>query len=138
MSVDRLLRVNELLRREIGEALYHVMNVDGFDLSAVTITHVETARDLHDARVGVSIRAAPEAQQRMLSLLRGRRGEIQRLINRDLVLKYTPRLAFVLDTAIERGDHVLGVLMRLEQEDAAAGKLPGTEEAATDEPSPAE
>ena len=74
----------------------------------------------------------------MLGLLRHRRGEIQRLINRDLVLKYTPRLAFELDGSIERGDHVLDILMRMEREHPTGEAGPATEEADTDGSSTAE
>ena len=51
MSVDRMVRVNELMKREIAGALYRVMNEKNFDLSAVTITRVSVGSDLHHARV---------------------------------------------------------------------------------------
>ena len=41
MSVDRLTRVNELLKREIGDLLFRVMNENKFDLASVTVTRVE-------------------------------------------------------------------------------------------------
>ena len=41
MKVDRLTRVNELLRREIGGVLYRLLDPATFDLSAVTITRAE-------------------------------------------------------------------------------------------------
>ena len=41
---------------------------------------------------------------------------IQQRINADLVLKYTPRLQFELDTSIAQGDHVLSVLDELDRE----------------------
>ena len=51
MSVDRLVRVNELLKREIGLSLYRVITEGDFDLSAVTITKVTVSKDLAAARV---------------------------------------------------------------------------------------
>ena len=56
MSVDRLVRVNELLKREIGLSLFRVVTEGDFDLSAVTITKVSVSKDLATARVLVSIR----------------------------------------------------------------------------------
>ena len=120
MSTDRMLRVNELLRREIGESLFRIMNETGFDLSAVTITHVVTSRNLRNARVLVSIRDHEGQRKSMLSLLRRHRGEIQSKINKDLILKYTPRLAFELDTSVEKGDRLLTLLSELHIEDPAA------------------
>ena len=115
MSVDRLTRLNALLKREIAESLFHVMNAEPFDLAAVTITHVITNRDLRSARVLVSIRDHTQDRRQMLDALRRHRGEIQDLINRDLVLKYTPRLTFELDLSIERGDRILGLLAHMEE-----------------------
>lgn len=115
MPVNRIERVNELLHREIGEALYRVMTDPGFDMSAVTVTHVMTSRNLRHAQVLVSIRADEDDKQRILSRIGRHRAEIQQMINRDLGLKYTPRLTFLLDRSLEQGDHVLSVLEELER-----------------------
>ena len=114
MSIDRLERVNALIKREIGESLFHIMNDQAFDLAAVTVTHVITSRNLRTARVLVSIRGDEEKKTRMLGLLRRRRTEIQKAINRDLTLKYTPKLHIDLDRSIEDGDHVLDILSHLD------------------------
>lgn len=116
MSVDRLIRVNALLKREIGSFLFRIIHESRFDLSAVTITRVMTSRNLRDARVFVSIRDHHEERERMLGLLRRHRAEIQAHINATLVMKYTPRLTFELDTSVEEGDHVLTLLAQLESE----------------------
>lgn len=113
MSVDRVTRVNALLRREIGELLFRIMHERGFDLSAVSVTRVEVTSCLRSARVMVSIRDHEKERESMLRLLRRHAPEIQAAINRDLTLKYTPRLNFELDTSIERGDRVLGLLSEL-------------------------
>lgn len=116
MSIDRITRLNELLKRELADTLFRVMQNEPFDLSAVTITRVALGRDLRDARVFVSIRDHQDERRRMLALLRQYRPEFQRLINKDLVMKYTPRLTFELDTSLEEGDRVLTVLAKLEKE----------------------
>jgi ribosome-binding factor A len=116
MSVDRLKRVNELLRREIGEALFRVMTEADVDISTVMVTRVIASRNLRHARVMVSVRGQDDERQRTLSRLKRHRSEIQRLINRDLVLKYTPKLLFELDTSVERGNHMLDILNELAAE----------------------
>lgn len=115
MSVDRLTRLNELLKRELAEALFRVMQTERFDLSSVTITRVVLSRSLREARVFVSIRNHHPERPRMLALLRQHRAEFQRRINRDLIMKYTPRLTFELDTSLEEGDHVLELLAKLDE-----------------------
>ena len=119
MSVDRITRVNELLKREIGDLLFRVMQANEFDLAAVTITRVSTSKDLRDARVYVSILGHEAERPHMLALLSRRRGEFQRRINKDVTLKYTPRLTFELDTSVEEGDHMLAVLAKLEASNPA-------------------
>ena len=114
MSIDRITRVNALLKREIAESLFHIMNERQFDLAAVSITHVITNRDLRSARVLVSIRDHADERRQILDLLRRHRAEIQEKINRDLILKYTPRLTFELDLSVERGDRILGLLSQME------------------------
>jgi len=115
MSVDRLKRLNELLKRELADALFRVMQNERFDLSSATITRVAVSRDLREARVFVSIRDHQDERPRMLALLHRNRAEFQSRINRDLAMKYTPRLTFELDTSLEEGDRVLGLLAKLEE-----------------------
>ncbi len=115
MSTDRLTRVNALLKQEIATALFRVMGQEGVDLAAVTVTRVFTSSDLHSARVLVSIRDHRDERGRMLRALARRRGEIQDIIRRNVVLKYTPRLTFELDESIEQGDHILQVLSDMER-----------------------
>ena len=111
-----MIRVNELLRREIGAALFRVLDEEGFDLSAATVTHVETSSDLRSALVLVSIRGHERERDSMLAKLRRHRAAIQDLIGHHVILKYTPRLSFALDTSLEEGDRVLGMLKKLEED----------------------
>lgn len=115
MRVDRLTRVNEELRREIGQFLYRLMaNDPGFDLGAVTVTHVIISSDLRTARVLVSIRDHQDRREAMLKRLQSRHAEIQADIAHKVALKYTPRLTFQLDHSLEEGDRVLGLLATME------------------------
>ena len=113
MSTDRLARVNELMRREIGEALYHVLQDYEVDMSAITVTHVSTSSNLRSAHVFISIREHVEDRQRMMRQLSRHAKDIQRMINSDLKLKYTPRLTFDLNPGIEKGDHILNILREM-------------------------
>lgn len=114
MKIDRLTRVNELLKREIGTALFHIISDGRFDPAAVTITSVSTSSDLRDARVMVSISGNDRVT--MLDIIKEKRVEIQKIINKNLKLKYTPRLSFHIDTSIEKGDHVLKILYEIESQ----------------------
>jgi len=116
MTVDRITRLNELIKQEVGEALYRYVTEENFDISAITITRVIVSRSLQHARVLVSIRGHEQERAAMLRILARHRQEMQEKINDDLHLKYTPKLAFRLDPSLEKGDHILAVLADLERE----------------------
>lgn len=114
MSVDRIERINALIHRELGEAMFRLITDTRFDRSSVTITQVSTARNLRTAHVMVSVRGDEKNQQLMLGIIRRARADLQQAVNRDLSIKYTPVLHFELDPSIRKGDHVLDLLCQLE------------------------
>lgn len=114
MGSQRLTRVNELLKREIASVLFRVMNEQNFDLAAVTVTRVETGSNLRQAQVFVSIRGEADDQKRMFKLLLRHRPQIQRLVSKHVILKYTPRLHFHMDESVHEGDRILEILNGLE------------------------
>lgn len=115
MKADRITRVNELIRRELGVQLYHVVNRPDFDTAAVTFTHALTSVDLRSCRVLVSIRGEPAEQERMLTILKRHRVDFQAAIHKNVVLRYTPHIHFVLDHSVEQGDQILQILHQMEE-----------------------
>ena len=114
MSVNRLERVNSLLLREIGDDLYRVLQTEAdVDIAGITVTKVECAPNLRSADVWVAVMDA-ELHPTVLRRLSKHAREIQDLINRNLTLRFTPRLRFRLDTGIAKGDRVLDILSHLD------------------------
>ncbi len=116
MPSQRLIRVNELLKREIAAYLYRLINEGGFDFAAVTVTQVMTAPNLRHAKVLISIRDHVLEREEMLDRIREHRKPLQQHLNRHVRLKYTPHLEFELDDSIAKGDHVLQLIAELEKE----------------------
>ena len=116
MSIDRLTRVNQLLKQEIAESLFRVVNDPGADIGAVTVTRVVTSSNLRQARVFLSIRGDEARQHHLLRKVMSHRRDIQESIARHVVLKYTPHVSFELDHSIEEGDHVLDLIQKIEVE----------------------
>ena len=54
MGVDRLERVNSLLKRVIAEGMFQVMQGDSVSPGLFTVTNVHCGKDLRDATVSVS------------------------------------------------------------------------------------
>jgi ribosome-binding factor A len=109
----RLQRVRELLKREIGEVIRREFQVS--DAGLITVNDVDVAGDLHSAVVFISVLGSAEQQKRGVALLERHRKRIQGLVGRAVVLKYTPRLRFLMDDSIARGNKVLGIIEELEK-----------------------
>jgi ribosome-binding factor A len=124
MKSGRIARVNELLRREIATAFYRIFGERELDLSSVTVTQVDTSPDLRHARVRISIRGDPATQESTLRLVRRERTEFQRILGKNVVLKYNPQLRFEMDHSLEEGDRVLDLIRELEQPKPDSDEVP--------------
>ena len=113
MSVERLERVNSLLKRVIAEAMYSVMQGDSVAPGLITVTDVHFGKDLRDATVKVSVFGDDALKETALRHLKHNARRFQTIINREVRLKYTPRLLFQLDLSLEKGDEVLAMLNNL-------------------------
>ena len=111
----RLQRVRELLKRAIGEAIRQELPVN--EAGVVTVNDVDVSGDLKTAAVFISILGNADQQKRGMALLAQHRPRIQDMMARSVVLKYTPKLRFVLDESVARGNKVLQIIEELEKDD---------------------
>ncbi len=115
MSSQRILRVNELLKREIADLLERV----DFNLQncLVSVSEVDVAPDLRTAKVHISVLGGDDTVKNMvMKFLRTNRGSLQKKIAKDVTLKYTPVLTFINDSRMEKGDRVLAILEEMEED----------------------
>ena len=126
-KVDRLLRVNELIKRELAGLLerYPVPGLSGI---LVSITEVKCSVDLRNAGVYVSIfgKSGNAVEEQVLKHLAKCRPDWQRRLAVTLGFKRTPVLAFELDERQAAGDRVLELLRETEDaaQDASGEDLP--------------
>ena len=118
-SVDRLVRVNELLKRVLADLL-ETLGYNEEQGKIISITRVDCASNLKTASVYVSILGAKneEEEARIVRRLIERKAEIQSLMSKEVIPKYTPVLHFVLDHSVADGDRVLDLLRHMEDENA--------------------
>ena len=93
-------RVDEAVREVLGDALSQ--DLKDPRVGFVTVTEVRTSTDLRHARVFVSVFGTPAEREATLDGLRSAHGVLQSRIARELRLKRTPALEFVLDDTAER------------------------------------
>ena len=113
MAVDRLERINSLLKRVIAEAMFSVMQGDTVQPGLITVTNVACGKDLRDATVRVSVFGDDALKETAMQHLRHNAKRFQQIINREVKMKFTPRLTFQLDLSLEKGDEVLAIIDRL-------------------------
>ncbi|MCS7285570.1 MAG: 30S ribosome-binding factor RbfA [Anaerolineae bacterium] len=109
----RQKRVGELIRREISTLLER--KVKDPRLSFVTVTDVEVTFDLKDAFIYVS---APEGQVRKEEILEGferASGFLRHELAQNLRIKFIPRLNFVWDDSLERGQRINQLLREIKE-----------------------
>ena len=107
----RLERVNELLKRELGELLTREVTFDGV---LVTVQQVDITPDLKHAHVFISVMGNMEQSKAAMAKLHDNRKTLQHLLSKRVVLKYTPHLHFKLDDSIERGTRVISILEEID------------------------
>ena len=109
----RLLRVNEVVKRELSAIIAREINFQG---ALVSINAVDVAPDLKSANVFVSVLGTDNGK-RVIDKLEAHRTALQAELSRHVVLKYTPHLIFHLDESIKRGARVLEILDDLGKRD---------------------
>jgi ribosome-binding factor A len=101
------------LKRAIGEVIRREFPVS--EAGLVTVNDVDVSGDLHSAVVFISILGSAHQQKRGLELMTQHRKRIQGLVAREVILKYTPTLKFIMDDSIVRGNKVMRILEELEK-----------------------
>lgn len=85
-------------------------------LGFVTITSVETARDLGSARVWVSVLGSEEEREQTMRALAAATPWLRRKLAERLEIRTVPQLMLRRDDSIETGDRVLRLLKEIEDE----------------------
>jgi ribosome-binding factor A len=91
---NRLLRVNELMQREISAYLHRRYSSESV---AITITGVQITGDLREAKIFYSVLGPAADAARAGKWLLGKRDEIRETVAKNVVLRHVPLLAFVHD-----------------------------------------
>jgi ribosome-binding factor A len=108
--MQRMRQVNELLRKRIAEIIQREIELP---LGVfVTVTSVETSRDLHYAKIFITI--LPDNRRvSTVEFLQKRHGMIQRALGPSIRMQWTPKLTFMFDEGAIRAQHMYDVMDQL-------------------------
>ena len=106
----RIDRVNELLRREIGNVIQKDYEWHG---KLVTVSTVEVTQDLKEGKVWTSVLGGDSAP--VIAKLNRDHGSIQSKVMKRVVLKSTPVLSFHHDSSASRGVSLVNLLEEVDK-----------------------
>ncbi|MEC7857746.1 MAG: 30S ribosome-binding factor RbfA [Verrucomicrobiota bacterium] len=107
---QRLLRVRELLKREIGSLLTNDYSFNAL----VTVNDVDVTPDLKNAHIFIGIIGNESEKIKIVNRLNKDRGAIQHKVSKRVVMKFTPKMHFKSDLSIERGVRTLSIIESLD------------------------
>ena len=106
----RMLRINEVVKRELSGIIAREMSFDG---ALVSVNHVDVTSDLKNAHVFVSVLGS-DIRESVVNKLASHRATLHAELVRNVIMKYTPHLIFHLDVSIQRGARVIEILQEIE------------------------
>ena len=110
---NRLLRVNELMQREISAYLRKRYTSEAV---AITISGVEVTGDLREAKVFYSVVGDDdEASNRAGRFLKGKLREIREMVAKNVVMRHVPLLTFHRDVSGRRALRIETLLDQIDE-----------------------
>jgi ribosome-binding factor A len=115
MKVERTDRLNSNLKEVISEVVRReVRNPHVNEL--VTITRVDITKDLHYAKVYVSVIGTPEIKKETIAALNSAAGFIAVHASKKVVMRYFPNLTFKLDDSADKHVRIQSLLSEITEE----------------------
>ena len=108
MSSRRVLKAAQAIREVVGMAI--ISDLKDPRISDVTVTLVEVAPDMRNAKVNVSVMGDETKQKLCLRGLQNSAGYLQQKVGKRIDTRYTPRLLFVLDEGLKHSMLVTRIL----------------------------
>ncbi len=115
MAVKRTDRLNSLLKEVISEVIKKdVRNPHVTDL--ITVTRVQISKDLHYAKVYISVIGSQQAKDETLQALTSAAGFIAVNSSKKVVMRYFPELTFKLDDSVDKHMRIEELLDKIGKE----------------------
>ena len=118
-------RINEAVRQELSVLISREVKDPRVDIMT-TVTRAVVATDLKTCKVYVSVYGDSEKKEETMAGLKSSEGFLRRMLAKNLNLRNTPELFFILDESIEYGMYMSGRIEELSrQEQEKAGEPDG-------------
>jgi ribosome-binding factor A len=111
-TFKRSERVSDQMKHEIADIL--MRKIKDPRVGFVTVTDVEVAADLRNAKVFVSVYGGDKEET--LTGLKSATAFIRLELGKRMRMRFIPELLFRFDDTVERGAHIMEVLRSLEED----------------------
>ena len=114
VNTEVLRELSNIIRNEIKDPRIHPMT---------SVMAVEVAPDLKTCKAYISVLGNQEAQEETMVSLKSAEGYVRRQLARNLNLRNTPEIRFLLDQSIEYGVHMSKLIDEVAKKDASVTEI---------------
>ena len=118
------IRINEEVMRELSNIIRGEIKDPRIN-PMTSVVAVEVAPDLKSCKAWISVLGDEEVRKSTLQGLKSAEGFIRRELGKRLKIYYTPTIDFDVDTSLDYGMHIEGLIKKIHKDDEA--KKHGTE-----------
>ncbi len=113
---DRTVRLNSLLKEVLSEVIMRQVK-DPRMATLITVTSVDISKDLHHAKVYISVIGSQEEKDKTLEALQSAAGFIAVNASKKVVMRYFPTLVFKLDNSVDKHMRIDALLGKIHEEE---------------------
>lgn len=125
MSSRRVLKAAEAIREVVSTAI--LLELRDPRVQDVTVTRVEVAGDMRNAKVFVSVMGDESKENLCLHGLKNAAGFLQQKVGQRIDTRYIPRLSFEIDKGVKNSLKVAALLNQIREEQAQRDPLAESE-----------
>ena len=114
VNTEVLRELSNIIRNEIKDPRIHPM---------ASVMAVEVAPDLKTCKAYISVLGNQEAQEETMVGLKSAESYVRRQLARNLNLRNTPEIRFLLDQSIEYGVHMSKLIDEVAKKDASGTEI---------------
>ncbi|CRX39302.1 30S ribosome-binding factor RbfA [Estrella lausannensis] len=120
MPINRVDRLNSLLKEVISDIIRRrVKNPVVSEL--ITVTQVKITKDLHHAKVYISIIGDEKVKAETMDALDKAKGFIAVQASKEVVMRFFPSLTFILDDSVEKHMRIENILNQIHEDERKRG-----------------
>lgn len=109
-------RINEEIKKEVSNTIQNKIK-DPRKSAMVSVTKVDTTKDLSYTKIYVSIFGSEESKKETIQALKSSTGLMRKEIGAHVKLRHVPQVLIEVDETIERAIHLEGIFHQIKEKE---------------------